>query len=115
MYIRIYTERGTDGCPGRIRWTTLHIHDLDKVLESSPLKNVLLPQYDNRNSKIDQLSKAQIVRECKNLGLDSSGIKVKRNIKSNVDKEYLTFYIVHFNKTKSIQKKNNLKFFNRTT
>ena len=77
-YSRIYTERATDGSPGRIRWTTLHIHDLDKVLETLPLHNILLPVYDNRKSQIDQLSKNQMKRECEELGLSSSGKKVLR-------------------------------------
>ena len=75
-YFKFYTERLEDGSAGKLRWTTLHIHQLDTILELLPLKDILASEFDNRKSNIDQLSKDQLKKECSNLGLDNSGKKV---------------------------------------
>ena len=77
MFTRFYTERLEDGSAGKLRWTSLHIHQLDTILELLPLREILDPEFDNRKSNIDQLSKEQLKHECAKLGLDMSGKKVK--------------------------------------
>ena len=80
IIFRFYTERLEDGSPGKLRWTSLHIHQLDTVLELLPLKDILESEFDNRKSNIDQLSKEQLKNECFNLGLNNSGIKVSTHL-----------------------------------
>ena len=64
-----------DGKVGKLKWNTLNIHQLDTVLESFKISNVLNSEYDRRKTKIDNLTKQQILDELKNLGINEKGKK----------------------------------------
>ena len=75
MY-RFYHEVSHDGKIGKLKWSSLHVYQLDTVLESFQIKNVLESVYDRRRSKLDNLRKEQLIKECQSLGLDHTGKKV---------------------------------------
>ena len=90
-YILIYPsastiERTHDGKIGKFKWSSLHVYQLDLLLEEFKVKNVLQPVYDRRRSKLDNLCKQQMVDECQKLGLDASGKKV------NITRTKIAYY-----------------------
>ena len=72
---RFYQEMSIDGKVGKLKWNTLNIHQLDTVLESFKISNVLNSEYDRRKTKIDNLTKQQLLDELKNLGINEKGKK----------------------------------------
>ena len=49
----------------RLRWSSLNIHQLDTVIAQFRIDHVLDSVYDKRLTRIENLSKKQLVDECK--------------------------------------------------
>ena len=73
----MFHEISHDGKLGKFRWTSLYVYQLDTVLESFQISNVLDSVYDRRMTKIDNLPKNQMIDKCKSLGINHYGNKVK--------------------------------------
>ena len=65
---------------GKRRWTSLNIHELDRVLQFLDLEQILLDVYDRRLSPIDKLQMNQLREECANRSLPTDGRKVSCQI-----------------------------------
>ena len=59
----------------RLKWTSLNVHQLDKVFQCFKLANVLDAVYDSRLCRVEDIAKSQLVKECKDSGLKHSGLK----------------------------------------
>ena len=75
MYYRVFHNISHDGKLGKLKWNTLNIHQMDTVLESFQISNVLMSEYDKRKTKIDNLTKKQIMEELHKLGISEKGKK----------------------------------------
>ena len=73
---QFYHEISHDGKLGKLRWSNLYIHQLDIVLHSFVIADVLDSEYDKRKTKIDNLTKKQMIEECDKLQIDNTGKKV---------------------------------------
>ena len=75
QYYRFYTEKYDDGSE-KVLWTNLNIHHMKKVYKNLVLKEVLDGAVDVRMQYLCQLCVQQLRSECRNLGIDSTGLKV---------------------------------------
>ena len=66
----------TDIESGKLRWTSLNIYELDRVLELLDIEKILLDEYDRRLSTIDKLQMNQLKDECVKRNIPSDGKKV---------------------------------------
>ena len=72
---RFFSPERTLSNNSRLRWSTLNVHQLDTVIERFRIENVLEALYDRRLTRIENLSKTQLVEECKKASLKHTGLK----------------------------------------
>ena len=72
---RFFSPERTLSNNTRLRWSTLNVHQLDTVISKFRIHNVLDSVYDKRLRRIENLSKSQLVEECKKVSIKHTGIK----------------------------------------
>ena len=99
LKFRFFHDTSHDGKLGKLKWNTFNIHQLDTVLHSFKISNVLNSEYDRWNTKIDNLTKAQLVKELKKLGISEKGNKsdVLSRLKEELGPDAMVFMLYFCN------------------